>query len=395
MLERWREVPPTAGLPVKLRDFVGGSSFEDGLADFLDVSRVQIECSGTAALIVALTALKNESRRRRVIVPAYTCPLVVAAILHCGLTPLLCDVRSGHFDFSMAALESIIDSDTLAVIPTHLGGRLADVDSTIDLAHRHGAIVIEDAAQSLGATLRGRMAGTIADIGIYSFAAGKGLTLFEGGALVARDAAMQRLLRAESAPSRPLWELRRVLELAAYAIVYRPSGLRAVYGIPLRRALKKGRLAEAVGDITPRRLPFHRVSALRKKTGSNALLRLPTFLDALNHQAAPRKAKLMDLRDVVVLDDAAGASGTWPLFMVLMLTQRARDAIMTRSWTVGFGVSRIFVHAIPDYPGLGISDAEIPNARDFAALMFTISNSLFLTDPEFQQICSVIEAISA
>jgi len=68
---------------------------------------------------------------------------------------------------------------------------------------------------------------------------------------------------------------------------------------------------------------------------------------------------------------------------------------MKRLWTAGIGVSRLFVHAIPDYPGLGIRDAEIPNARDFAARMFTISNSLFLTDPEFQQICSVIEASSA
>src|SRR5881275_1579157 len=139
MFDRWREVPPTAGLPLEWRDFLPARRpFESALAEMLDVPEAQVECSGTAALIVALTALRTLSSRRRVVVPAYTCPLVALAIAHCGLQPVPCDVRKEGFDFSPQALEAMCDRDTLAVLPTHLGGRVADVATAASIARRAG-----------------------------------------------------------------------------------------------------------------------------------------------------------------------------------------------------------------------------------------------------------------
>src|SRR5437763_4792432 len=153
MFDRWREIPPTAGLPLEWRDFVRARRpFESALAEMLEVPEAQVECSGTAALIVALTALRTLSSRRRVIVPAYTCPLVVLAITHCGLQPVACDVRANGFDLAPEQLQALCDDDTLAVLPTHLGGRLADVAAAATIARAAGAWVIEDAAQALGAT---------------------------------------------------------------------------------------------------------------------------------------------------------------------------------------------------------------------------------------------------
>src|SRR5258708_39423259 len=107
MRDAWREVPPTAGLPLRWRDFDPRRNrprLEETLAAFLDVPSVQLECSGTAALIIALTMLKQHSIRRSVIVPAYTCPLVALAVLHCGLKPLLCDLAPGSFEFHSTTL---------------------------------------------------------------------------------------------------------------------------------------------------------------------------------------------------------------------------------------------------------------------------------------------------
>src|SRR5437763_25738 len=152
MFDRWREIPPTAGLPLEWRDFVRARRpFESALAEMLEVPEAQVECSGTAALIVTLTALRTLSRRRRVIVPAYTCPLVVLAVAHCGLQPVACDVRRNGFDFAPAELEALCDGDTLAVLPTHLGGRVADAAAAAEIARGAGAWLIEDAAQALGA----------------------------------------------------------------------------------------------------------------------------------------------------------------------------------------------------------------------------------------------------
>src|SRR5437588_3318787 len=130
MLEAWREVPPTAGLPLHWRDFLPPArSLDAQLAAFLALPEVQIECSGTAALMVALTALKTTNARRAVLLPAYTCPLVVMAVAHCGLEPVLCDLRPDHFDLCPRMAARLIDGDTLAVIPTHLGARVADLDA--------------------------------------------------------------------------------------------------------------------------------------------------------------------------------------------------------------------------------------------------------------------------
>jgi dTDP-4-amino-4,6-dideoxygalactose transaminase len=388
MFDRLREVPPTAGLPLRWRDFLpADDSLETQLAAFLDVPSVEIECSGTAALIVALTALSQSSRRRRVIIPAYTCPLVALAVAHCGLELVICDVRRGGFDFCARSLRELCDDDTLAVVPTHLGGRVADVAATIDVARAAGASVIEDAAQSLGAV------GISGDIGFYSLAAGKGLTIYEGGALVARDDALRQSLREASkriAPRRLLWESRRLIELAGYAALYRPLPLRLAYGAPLRRALRKGKLVEAVGDDFSERIPLHRVGAWRRSVGARALKRLPAFLRAGAAQAARRIEALRAMSGLTVIGDDGG--GTWPFFMVLLPTERARDAALARLWTAGLGVSRLFIHALPDYPYLAplLRSADVPNARDLAARMLTISNSPWLRDGDFDRICSVL-----
>ena len=393
MPDRWREVPPTAGLPLQWRDFLPftGSSLENGLAAFLHAPVVQIECSGTAALIVVLTALKCASTRRSVIIPAYTCPLVVLAIAHCGLTPVLCDLRKESFDLCQRTLDRIVNQDTLAIIPTHLGGRIADVAGVVNIARRHGAWVIEDAAQALGAA-----AGSIGDAAFYSLAAGKGLTLYEGGVLVARDEGLRQSLKetsAQIAPYRLFRELHRLAQLAAYTALYRPAVLRLAYGIPLRRALRRGCLIEAVGDNFSSDIPIHKVGAWRCSIGANALQRLPAFLQTLSEQAAPRKERLGEIEGIIVIDDPEGSRGTWPFLMVLMPTARARDAALARLWTAGLGVSRLFIHALPDYPYLAgqLGTIDVPNARDFAARMLTISNSPWLDEADFNRICSELQ----
>jgi perosamine synthetase len=401
MRKSWREVPPTAGLPLHWRDFdprKKSPSLEDSLAAFLDVPSVQLECSGTAALVVALTTLQTTSGRRCVIIPAYTCPLVALAVLHCGLTPLLCDVAPDSFEFSAEKLERLCSTDVLAIVATHLGGRVCDLDRVMRIAQRHGALVIEDAAQSLGAMWRGRKAGTIGDIGFFSLAAGKGLTLYEGGFLVARDPALRKALQetsAQIAPRQSLKEWRRSMQLIGYALLYRPGMLGLAYGLPLRRALRKGRILAAVGDDFSSDIPLHRVGSFRRNVGARAAARLPAFLEALTMQAALRRRLLQSIRGITVIGDADHARGTWPLFMILMPTMEARDLALQQLWTARVGVTRLFIHALPDYPyleaQLGVSD--VPNGRDFAARMLTISNSPWLLERDFHRICSVLAGV--
>ena len=394
-----REVPPTAGLPLRWRDFLarGPQALEEGLKLFLGAPRLRIECSGTAALVVALTALKRRSARRRVIVPAYTCPLVAMAVLHCGLLPVPCDLRPGDFQFDLGQLERLCDAGTLAVIPTHLGGRIAEIAPVHDIARRHGAAVIEDAAQALGAIRHDAPRGSASEAVFYSLAVGKGLTIYEGGVLVARDEDLQRefdLVSSAVAPRRSGQELRRFLELAGYAALYGPRALRLVYGLPLRRALKRGNPIQAVGDDFSGPIPLHRVGRWRKGIGANALQRLPAFLKALETQARRRLAMLSSSPGISVVGNRDGVRGTWPFFMVLMPSNRACDAALTRLWTAGLGVSRLYIHALADYPYLAgkVETHDAPSARDLAARMLTVSNSPWLEDADFDHVVRVLAA---
>ena len=100
------EIPPTAGLPLHWRDLLPPwpGEFAQGLADFLRVPALGVECSGTASLIVILETLRRLSGRKTVVIPAYTCPLVVLAAAHCGLQVRLCDVLPGSIDLDPEAL---------------------------------------------------------------------------------------------------------------------------------------------------------------------------------------------------------------------------------------------------------------------------------------------------
>lgn len=398
MSKAWHEVPPTAGLPLALSDWLpGNADLGAAIAGYLGLPETQIECSGTAALVVGLTALQQDNPRRKVILPAYTCPLVALAVAHCGLQPVLCDLRAGSFDLEHDQLAQLCDASTLAVIPTHLGGRIAELEPVLDIASRAGALVIEDAAQALGGTAHGQAVGSIGDVGFWSLAVGKGLTLYEGGVLFAREASMRQRLRqvsAEVVQQDSAWEMRRSIELLGYSALYHPLGLHWAYGRPLRHALRRDDPVAAVGDDFGADIPLHRVGGWRRAVGVHALQRLPAFQKTLNMQAAQRQQLLAQIPEIQVLEDAPDTQGTWPFLMLLMPSATARDAALAQLWTAGLGVSRLFIHALPDYGYLAhlFSASEVPNARDFAARMLTVSNSPWLDDAKFAQVLSALSA---
>ncbi|HEY0229639.1 MAG TPA: DegT/DnrJ/EryC1/StrS family aminotransferase [Dokdonella sp.] len=400
------EIPPTAGLPPRWGDvlLLGGTATPGDLAAhaaaFLETDAVQLECSGTASLVVALTALHRLSGRRVVVVPAYTCPLVALAVAQCGLELRLCDLAPASIDFDAAQLAQVCDGDTLAIVPTHLAGRVADVDTAVRIARVAGAFVIEDAAQAFGARRDGKPVGFEGDAGFFSLAVGKGLTTFEGGVLVARDARLREAfarVSREIVPRQPGWELKRSLQLLGYHAFYRPSLLRIAYGAPLRRALRHGDLIGAVGDDFGPEIPLHTLGRWRQSVGARAFARLPRFLDECAVQARRRRQRLATIAHVAVIDDPPGAHGTWPFLLLGLPSETMRDAVLQRLWGAGLGINRLFIHALPDYDYLHaiVGTHAVPNARRFAATTLTVSNSPWLGDEAFERICAVLESLPA
>jgi dTDP-4-amino-4,6-dideoxygalactose transaminase len=170
------------------------AAFEEHFAAYCGVKYCVALNSGTSALHLALLAA-GIGPDDEVITVSMTFVATSAAILYCGARPKFVDVDPDTWTMNPDQLEAAITSRTKAILPVHLHGLMADMDSIIEIARRYGLVVIEDAAQSHGARYKGRRAGSIGDVGCFSFYPGKNLGGYgEGGAAVTNDPELARLM---------------------------------------------------------------------------------------------------------------------------------------------------------------------------------------------------------
>ncbi len=172
-------------------------NFEKSIASFVGTKYAVSLNSGTDALIFSLKSL-GIGKGDEVITVSHTFIASIAAIVHCGATPILVDVGE-DFLMDMDKLEQVITSKTKAIIPVHLNGRVCDMDRLSQIAEKYNLKVIEDSAQALGARFNNKMAGSFGLAGCFSFYPAKILGCFgDGGVLTTSDeeiAGRVRLLR--------------------------------------------------------------------------------------------------------------------------------------------------------------------------------------------------------
>jgi dTDP-4-amino-4,6-dideoxygalactose transaminase len=169
-------------------------NFEARFAAFVGTKYAVGTSTCTDALHLALRAA-GIGPGNEVITVAHTFVATAAAIHHAGATPVLVDVGADH-NMDMACLEAAVTSRTKAVLPVHLNGRLCAMDHLADIAARHGLIVIEDAAQAVGAAFRGKKGGAWGLAGCFSFYPAKLLGAYgDAGAMVTNDPDLARRVR--------------------------------------------------------------------------------------------------------------------------------------------------------------------------------------------------------
>jgi dTDP-4-amino-4,6-dideoxygalactose transaminase len=173
-------------------------AFEEEIAGLLGLSHVVSVSSGTDAVLLALMALDMKTGDE-VITSTYSFFATAGAIARVGARPVLVDIDPVTFNIDPTALAAAITERTRAILPVHLFGLSADMDSIAALAERHGIPVIEDAAQAIGATCKGRPVGGLGTVGCFSFFPSKNLGAFgDAGLFTTGDAAVAhraRLLR--------------------------------------------------------------------------------------------------------------------------------------------------------------------------------------------------------
>jgi dTDP-4-amino-4,6-dideoxygalactose transaminase len=151
--------------------------------------------SGTSALHLALLAAGIGHGDEVITVP-FTFVATVAAIVYTGAKPVFVDIDASTYTMDPQKIEQALTPKTKAIVPVHLYGQPADMDSILEVARRRNLVVIEDAAQAHGAEYDGRRCGSIGDLGCFSFYPGKNLGAYgEGGLVTTNNTEFARTIR--------------------------------------------------------------------------------------------------------------------------------------------------------------------------------------------------------
>ena len=171
------------------------ASFEKEFAAYQSTNHGIAVNTGTSALHLALLAAGIGSGDEVITVP-FTFVATVAAIGYTGARPVFVDIDPVSLTMDVKAIEAAITPRTRAIIPVHLYGQAADMDPIMEIARRHGLIVIEDACQAHAAEYKGRRVGSIGHMGCFSFYPGKNLGAYgEGGMVVTNDSKYDHTIR--------------------------------------------------------------------------------------------------------------------------------------------------------------------------------------------------------
>lgn len=168
--------------------------FEQAFAEYCGCRHGVAVSSGTTALHVAVTAA-GIGQGDEVLVSSSTNIASALAIYHNGAVPVPVDSENVTWNLDPGLIEALITPRTRAIIPVHLFGHPADMDRIMEIANRHTLTVIEDCAESHGATLHGKMTGSFGQMGCFSFYANKIITTGEGGMVVTNDDRLADRLR--------------------------------------------------------------------------------------------------------------------------------------------------------------------------------------------------------
>lgn len=378
-----RLVPPTA-TPLRLAEWQAGlhpgpeavTRFRHALADYLGVDFCQVASSGRTAFFLLLAALRDlpaSQGRAEIILPAYTCPSLAKVVLDAGLTPHLVDIDPHTHNFVAGALEASIGPSTLAVVCVHPYGLPQPVAEVVTLAHDAGAVVIEDAAQALGARWAGRPVGTHGDFGLFSLGPGKPLSTGGGGVVCTTNrvyaAALARRWQDIETPRgvNAGWALAR---LGLFSLAFHPTG----WWLAARAGAQKVGESEASWGYTLTGLA---------DTQAAVGLRLLPVLDAINAARRRRAQAWLDrLQGIphLILPAVPGAPDDAIYLRLPLLVEGSghAGALQARLAAAGIGAGRMYRRTLdaffPDLRG-----PSYPGARQVACGLITLPTNHYVT----------------
>ena len=322
--------------------------FEQKFGELFGVEHAIAVNNGTTALVAALEVLDLEPGDEVVTTP-FTFVATVNAILASGATAVLADIREDDFNLDPVAASAAVTSRTRALMPVHLYGQMADMDPIMELASEHDLSVVEDSAQSHGATYRGVFAGGFG-LGTFSFYATKNITTGEGGLITTNDGALADRLR-----------------------VLRNQGMRERY------------VYEVAGNN-------YRLTDLQAAIGIPQLDRYDELVAARRHNAATLSDGLSGLHGIEIPLELPGRTHVWHQYTIRVTDDCSisRDELVTRLGEKGIGAGIYYPRLLSDYGAYSenarVRVEDVPVARRIAGEVLSLPVHPHLSESNLAQI---------
>ena len=388
-----RHLPPTT-VPVRASDLQAGlrcsnetlEAFQDALASYLGVSKAacRLASSGRSALYCLLLGLKAENpSRRQVVMPAYTCPAVARVAIDLALQPVFVDISMETMAYLPDSLAAAVSEETLAVVLVHPFGIPLPAAEVIAVAHGAGAVVIEDAAQALGAKWDGKPVGTSGDYGLFSLGPGKPISTGGGGIAIANQAEdipsltkwWADLPGATGAVSAAAW-----LRQAAFQFAFHPTGWWAATRVGLHRV---GNHETSWGYTVQGLAPA------QAGVGLSLLPRLDEINAQRQHKASILQQVTNRLSSVQTLSVAETAEPFFLRFPLMAESKEQRETLFDRFWSAGIGAGRLYEKSLPSIFSTG-DQTSFPGAEAVASRLLTLPTHHYVTDDDLQDMSDIL-----
>lgn len=330
-------------------------AFEAALSGYCGGRPVRAFNSGTATLEIALR-LAGVGKGDEVITTPLTWVATANVILEVGATPVLVDIDPATRNIDLDRIEAAITPRTKALMPVDLAGLPVDRDRLYAIASTHRLRVIEDAAQSFGASWDGTPIGKGGDFVSFSFHANKNLTTSEGGALV---------LPADVDPA--LCERLRL------------QGVK--------------RFADGSMDVDVLGGKFN-LTDIAATIGLGQLKRLDEFTQR-RRELARRYFATLDASLGIELPPQDFSQSNWHMFQVLLPISADRGTFIARMKErgIGIGVHYPALHLFTLYRGLGFKPGDFPHAEDVGRRIVTLPLFPAMADADVDRVCTAISAV--
>ncbi|MFH1459653.1 MAG: DegT/DnrJ/EryC1/StrS family aminotransferase [Candidatus Omnitrophota bacterium] len=339
--------------------------------------------SGLAALYVILLAIKKNSSKTEVILPAYTAGSLIVAIKKAGLKPVLCDISPQTFNLDSALLDKLVCHKTLCIIGVHMFGVV--MPEIKELKQKFPDVyILEDACQSYGAEFEFRRVGWAGDISFFSFNRGKNTTSFGGGAIATgNDEVYQKLLRQIEDIKKPSVFAR--IKIWVKMIVLFCVLNKWVYGFLF------GFISQFKENKPPVDIQVSKFTEVQAKIGMFALENCNNSSgQRLNNGMKIIKA-CSDIKDIILPKIEPKTKPAFNRLPIVFSNPVKREQVEKALAAEGIETSRMYLKPLHLMFDLGYKKGDFPQAEYLADNLLTLPTHPLMTDSDIDYIIDVIK----